>query len=502
MIPKARWFVPIVLTILLGFGAFLRFESLNKQSYWMDEGYTVNAVISQEQNGTRGFGAILDSGKTYFCPLYCYPTLVLKQWFGNEPATYRAVSALFGTLFIIVVYLVAKEFFQRQSIALLAAFFTTFSYWQIAWSRQARWYTELEVFFWLALICFQLFLRGTTKRQQIVRLGLSGVFTILAIATQSIAYLLPPIMLSWFLYEKRPTKKQFLLSFAVTAGFLVFAELGLQLQFIIPLFKQLRFNNHFFYYGSFYFRNYWPLLFLSLYGFIRANVEQRKSYLFLTSSALLYIVAVSTLNDIIHYRYLFHLTPVFYILSAAAIVDILAKISHRYLKITLSVVVIILYFVSSLGALLPKDFYSLEADDPATLQRTYYAYTPQPDFSQAYRVIEERLKSDEIVISTHPQFNKIFLGQPGYWLAYDYLGRADIDKVTDEGKDHYVNAEVIHSLAQLQWLMETRHGYVIYDYMSIDGRLSEEIITYIQQHSGRIFYDQNHSYSQIWVYQF
>lgn len=112
------------------------------------------------------------------------------------------------------------------------------------------------------------------------------------------------------------------------------------------------------------------------------------------------------------------------------------------------------------------------------------------------------MRDTDIVISTHPQFNKIFLGQAGYWLAYDYLGRENVDEFTNLDKDYYVNAEVIHSLTELQQLMETRHGYVIYDYMSIDGRLSDEIIKYIQQHSGRIFYDQKNSYSQIWVYQF
>ncbi len=68
--------------------------------------------------------------------------------------------------------------------------------------------------------------------------------------------------------------------------------------------------------------------------------------------------------------------------------------------------------------------------------------------------------------------------------------------------EHYVNAKAIYSLDDLSRLMDGSHGYVVIDSMAADGRLPEETIRYIQSHSGRVFYDQRHSYSQIWVYQF
>ena len=49
---KRLTFALALLAIIIG-AAFLRFENLGQQSYWMDEGYTVNAVITDIATGSQ-----------------------------------------------------------------------------------------------------------------------------------------------------------------------------------------------------------------------------------------------------------------------------------------------------------------------------------------------------------------------------------------------------------------------------------------------------------------
>ncbi len=502
MIAKARWIILIVLTALLGFGAFLRFENLDKQSYWMDEGYTVNAVISGMENGTKGGAAILNSGDTYFCPVYCHPTSVIVSLLGNRPLAYRFLSAVGGTAFILVAYWITKRFFQDTTAALLAAGFTAFSYWQIAWSRQARWYTLLEVFFWLAILAFHAFLKSDTKRKRIASLTLTIIATILAIATQGIAYLLPVFFLIWYLVERRPPLKRVLAGVGATVLFLLIAEFALHLVFLQRVFEQLTLTGNITYYLSFYGRTYWPLLLICAFGLWQSSPAKRKLFAMLLLPFFLYLVIISTFTEIIHYRYLFHATPAFLIIAAVSLVDTFDKLSKRTTRIIFLIATCALFFLTGQGIIFPKDFYSLEADDPTTLKRTYYAYTPQPNFTGAYKFIEERLKASDIVISVQPQFSNIFLRQPGYWLAYDYLGRDRLDPMAGRSHERYVNAAIIQSKEALASIMDGKHGYLVLDAMALDGRISTETLSYIQSHSIVAFYEQRHSYSQIWVYQF
>ena len=99
--------------ILFGFivlgGAFLRFYMLGSAPYWMDEGYTINAVLSIEKTGY----SILDSGKTYSCPLYCFPASWSAQIFGDSAFSYRLLAVLSGILFIFLSWQIAKRFFGK-----------------------------------------------------------------------------------------------------------------------------------------------------------------------------------------------------------------------------------------------------------------------------------------------------------------------------------------------------------------------------------------------------
>ncbi|HNQ45311.1 MAG TPA: hypothetical protein PKI58_03160, partial [bacterium] len=98
------------LAIIIFYGLFLHFYKIGEQSYWIDEGYTLNAVLSTLEKGYP----ILDSGqvygKNYLLNNYLI-TGVVKLG-GFNPIATRSVAAVFGAGVIFLIYLLGKKFFN------------------------------------------------------------------------------------------------------------------------------------------------------------------------------------------------------------------------------------------------------------------------------------------------------------------------------------------------------------------------------------------------------
>jgi hypothetical protein len=476
----------------------------------MDEGYTINAVLSINEKGA----SILDSGQPYSCPTYCYPTAYITQIFGDNAFAYRFLSAIFGILFILVIFYIIRKIFNWK-IAILPSFFVTFSYWQIAWSRQARWYTMFSVFFWLALFGFYQTLYAQKYKKWYALFTV--IFTALAILTHGLGYLLPFIFFAWFLVDQIFIKKSFnWKKSAFSAIILIIAiftlEYVFRLNFLTPLFNKISFHYELPYYLSFYLRTYWLFIILSLIALNLTDSKYKNQIWYLTLVFLSYFLSLSFLSDIVHYRYLFHVMPVLFVLTSVAIVPLASPdvVSDRvrnvcnWKVIGFLLAVLAIFFTVGGGVIVPQNTYYLESDNSETLgSRPFYSYTPQPDWNSAYGYIKNNLKENDIVISSHPQFNKIFLNQPGYWIQYDYLGMTGKENIiTNDGGEYYVNAKTISNLTQLKSLMQNNHGYIIFDYMAIDGKIPKEIIGYIQTNTKQVFYQKTNAFSKVWVYRF
>ena len=156
----------IVLIVIVLFGLFLRVYDLGEQSIWIDESYTINAALAVHENGVP----LLDSGKYYWRGVLSTYLISFFLLFGINEFNARIVSVLFGTLFIIGGYFLGREFHSKRA-GLIMSFLLAFSYWQIAWSRQARMYIQLTFFFgWL--YCF--FIDGW--RSLSIRIFFFGLF--------------------------------------------------------------------------------------------------------------------------------------------------------------------------------------------------------------------------------------------------------------------------------------------------------------------------------------
>jgi len=505
--------VVVFVLILLGCGLFLRLYPLNTAPYWMDEGYTINAVLSYTIGQTEGVSAVLDSGATYECFLYCYPTSLISNAFGASASTYRILAVVFGMLSILVLYVTTRELFNRRT-ALLTAFFINFAYFQIAWSTQARWYTMFLFFFWLAL---WLFVRTTKQYALASKLSFKTILlatccviaTVLTILSQKIGIILPGIFAGYTMYLNYWQKTfRFLPTTTIVTALILISAIVDTLsgqRLLLNFLSNIDFNYNLPYYLNFLWREYLVFIPLALYALYHSN--GRDSRALLAYIFLAYLIPLSFLTSIVHYRYIFHVTPILFILGSVGLFDILKNLPLKYTfkyqtPLTIALLITI-FFIQGTGVITPQDRYWLEADDPSKLSaRPSYAYTPQPDWNTAYDYIKTNRTSNDIVISSHPHFNKIFLREPGYWISFNYLGFDGRNEFrTTDNREFYVGAQIIDTPEQLQQLTSNQHGFIVFDYMAQDGRITPDILDSIDT-LPLVFHKKDNAYSEIWVFRF
>lgn len=139
--------------------------------------------------------------------------------FGNEPWALRFTSAIFGSFTILGLYLLTKQLFQKESTAMLAAFFMAVSFWHINFSR-IGFRAIMAPFFlvWSMWLFWKLANSGAENRKNKIIALFAGIIFGLGFHSY-IAYRITPVLLipAGIILIK---KKQFysLLLFFIGAG--------------------------------------------------------------------------------------------------------------------------------------------------------------------------------------------------------------------------------------------------------------------------------------------
>lgn len=136
-------FIALALAII---AAIPRFYDLGSLSFYGDEEITAFAARSL----AVGEGSRMPSGMPYYRALpFTFMTALSASHFGlDRELSYRIPAAVFGTLTVPLLFLLARPFLG-DSVALVAAVLLTFSEWHIATSREARMYAPF-IFFYIA----------------------------------------------------------------------------------------------------------------------------------------------------------------------------------------------------------------------------------------------------------------------------------------------------------------------------------------------------------------
>lgn len=493
-----RLFSISIISLIMVLGLFFRIYNLSSQPYWMDEGYTINAILSIRDHGST----LLDSGNYYSCPTYCYPTHYLTKVFGDNPFSYRLLSVISGILLVLISYLIIKKIVNHK-VALLSSFFLAFSYYEIAWSRQARWYTLFSLFFIVATYFFY----KVFKEKKIKYYILTAIFTILTIFTHSLGIILPFSFLIFIFIENIKNNKIKLLKnsifvIVISLALIVFDYLS-GIKLISTSLKNLSLHFNLLDYLVFYIKNYSIFIILLIASFfVKHNYKEYSRLLLII--LLSYLIPLSFFTNLENYRYLFQIVPIIFILSSISLDYILEKIKPIKYKIIIIVSIILLYFLLNIGVIYPRSFYYLESDIPSKslIKKNYYSYTPQPNWNEAYKMIQKNKKDDEIVISNEPQFNKIFLNEAGYYLKYTRDNITNQTSDTKDNKEFYVNAKIINNIQELKDITNIKHGYIIFDYLFVDKDNDLDMANYINQNFKLIYFNNINEVSRVWVYKF
>jgi mannosyltransferase len=149
-----QWITLLLLVLILAFALLLRIKNLGGESLWLDEASSVKLAQLPAHD-------ILDEvARTDVHPPLYY--LMLHYWVrlaGDSERGVRLLSALFGTLSILVAYQVASLLFDR-STGLISALLLSVSLLHIALSQEARMYALLCLLSLLSVYFFLRLLRG------------------------------------------------------------------------------------------------------------------------------------------------------------------------------------------------------------------------------------------------------------------------------------------------------------------------------------------------------
>ena len=200
----------LILATAILVGGWLRFRSLGASDMTSDEGASWLAASASTVREVLHQGLALNPGKL------ALHDLTLHFWmlaFGDGITSIRSLSALLGTLAIVLVFVVARELFADErdtatsplatdssTVAALSALVFALNVVAIRYSREGRMY---ELMLDMTLIQLWFFLRA-------VRLGglanylWTALFTVLAIATSFVAGLVFMAEGACLLYAMRP----------------------------------------------------------------------------------------------------------------------------------------------------------------------------------------------------------------------------------------------------------------------------------------------------------
>lgn len=178
----------LLLTIIVGIAAVLRFYKLGEWSFWWDEMFTLRDATNPFQNGLSRI------------PISFALTHIALNQFGVSEWSARFIPALVGVISLPLLYFPIRKIFN-VSTALVATLLLAIAPWHIYWSQSARFYSTMLLFYSLALLFFHLGLekdRPSYLLASLVMLGLAAnerlsalLFVPVVVCYVSLVFVLP-----------------------------------------------------------------------------------------------------------------------------------------------------------------------------------------------------------------------------------------------------------------------------------------------------------------------
>ncbi|MBE0517083.1 MAG: glycosyltransferase family 39 protein [Methanophagales archaeon] len=437
-------------------GLLLRIYGLQYQSLWIDESYSVTAAVGMIETGVPQ----MPSGELYTRSILNTGVIALSMLiFGINEFGARLPSVFFGVLTILIIYLLSRELFGER-VALITAFIITFSVVEIAWSRQARMYQQLQFFYLLSLYLFYKYIN--TKELKFGLLTISSI--ICSILTHALGLTLLIILPAYYLLsnitniknlsnlKEELLEKRTLILFSIILTAFALSEIFFN-AFSQVLNVRMDYSKNYIW----YLKSFFPIIFyLAIPGIIIAFRDNWKQTLLPLLAFLIPLYFIFFHEKLLGYRYVFFVLPFMFLFFSKAIDHISRTfIKNKALQYLVIVIIVCLLFSTSLN-IVPKKEYYLEP------------MAPQPDFISVYSYLQEHREPDDILISSYPEVDLWFNQTPDYWLAFSIAGFSPSNWM-DETETVYrrTGTPAIKNIEDLEKVYENnQRGWLILDSLS------------------------------------
>jgi len=162
---KLKYFLLILIVVIAFFLRFFKLGEIPAGIHQDEESHGYNAFSLLKTGGDRygeKFPILFRSFGSYQPPVYTYLAIVPVGLFGNTTASVRSVSAVLGTILVLVTYFFVLEFFdtkEKHCLALIAALVIAISPWAVYFSRLVAEGNLGVTFFALSFLLFILSLK-------------------------------------------------------------------------------------------------------------------------------------------------------------------------------------------------------------------------------------------------------------------------------------------------------------------------------------------------------
>jgi len=474
---KTNLIIFIILTITILYSIVVRFLNLGELSFWGDDGMTYLSTISVLKHGYP----LLPSGYIMFHNIASdYFNIIPVLLFGDNEFAYRFFSALTGVLAIPLVFLLAKALTNKY-IGAVSSVIVALNAWQIEYSREARYYSEFQFFYMLTIYFFYL---GFFKDRKVFKiLALISFFITIQIVSlgMTLIFLFIPLLIYKGLkgFLKRDTVVSFLISSIIVIAVVIhrefFWKVGLSFYsagnnsgITNPVLRAIdkyfgNFSGYYYkifdviYPKTFPFMLYGGLALLLIYIFIKflRNPDEDNISIFSRSRAainipfnllFLYFIFFSTAvfygfgNMYNQQRYIYHMNPVFIIISVYIVFELskiflflLRKIfsrgkniefgkikdySKKYLYIILIIFIVTSVFI--MEYIDPVENFRITGRKDGDVVNPLFSpssiYNIHYDSRTAGEYVDSRLEDGDIVMTTFPFKTILYMGQVDYWI--------------------------------------------------------------------------------------
>jgi 4-amino-4-deoxy-L-arabinose transferase-like glycosyltransferase len=185
-------YLQLLLSLTL-IGAFLRLYNLGYNSLWLDEVSTLNIAVKSIPDIWQAMTA-----GEFNPPLFYWVEHVMLI-FGNSEVVLRFIPAVLGILTIPLIYLVGREFVDRN-VGIIAAAAFAFSPFLIYYSQEARAYSMMLFFVTFSMV----FYFRALKNNNIKDWALFGILSALAFWSHFYALVVIGALILYALYELVP----------------------------------------------------------------------------------------------------------------------------------------------------------------------------------------------------------------------------------------------------------------------------------------------------------